>query len=653
LIPEKEIDDFLQGLHPSEIRAIAYARDSLSKGTAAFLIGAGFDIAVAPGSSGLIKLVTSLLKWKGIPPEWAQKWPAELAMMARYQCKSNDDFKHELEVLLTKKDSWGQSRIELCDEFESLFSKTNLIVTLNYSEVVDEAIRKSAERTNRIVEILDREDLPSFNVPNSLVPNKGDNRIFLIHLHGRCSKMSEPILDAWGYNIVNNSDPFYEAFLEQLFTERDVISFGVSWEDVPLRNAAALVRRTKGYVGRTHLAFRFIPESKNPPEHKDTLFTKIWANSMRAAYGLVPIETNETTQILLLKELSQPDKRPKLKVSSYEIKEIAAYLDSCGDYESPQQSEWLQRVGIEALSEKGITESEPNAIQYALSQVSRLILNMLKNDPKYFWVYHFYLYDLKEQGRELYFNIADAALRLDPSDIALADERLCLDFLIGAIEYGDPVKAENLSGVYPRLAANFQKRFSLAEQVWINVETNRNELAEKLLDLGWESIAGKVMLDDIKRLVDEANEDDSPDKIVEIQNTLERSEAVSRMAGATRRRIKADVLSAMWDPRPREGRHRILGALKRSELEGKLEPGLFSALFAGLVICHARSLKKELEDPRIAQILLDAAKESGFVTENTGSQRSKLSRKQAEYWQGLVPKEYIGILLKVAALLPG
>lgn len=640
----------LSGFHdlkPSHKRAIASARISIWLGNSAFLIGAGFDRALKEDCKGWTELVKNLAG-PNCAQDDARDWPTEMALLAQYRYERKEDFKKAVLNEISKKEDWTAADKRLQRALIALFQRSNLVVTLNYSLSIDEAVNIAAKKVGNVVEILDREDLPSFRFPDPMRVGEKNQKVYLVHLHGRCSATSQPILDAWGYNVVTNHDPYYVRFLENLFSERDVISFGVSWIDIPLRNSAALVRRTKTYAGRSHLAFRYVGSKCRPAKDSAQANSDAaWACAMRASYGVEPISVTDKSQLLLLKELSHPVTGVCSPYPITSLKGVADLLDDTGDFESLLQVKGLLNTRIGKIKSDRRTGRSRLAIADIIRALLEVLISELNSHRRDSWEYaarierhlrhHIYLYLPLEKDilrKRLWLKIA----RAKQDWIGALDDRTKFDFVIGAIELG--IGSHDYLDRFP-FSKVFSDRIRYAPEVWPSrisaerIDENENrELVTRLLDIGWESIAAKVVLDRVRPIV-KASKKLGPEVVTElIMESAERAEGLALLAGATRRRLKAEVILSMWDPQASQGRLRIRSALRRIETEGELEPGLYSSLFAGLIVSGARSyLKASLSVNTVVNELFQYAREMGF-------DERLLNSDQLIYWKDYAPIEY-------------
>lgn len=612
----------------------------LNKGDAAFILGAGVDILIAldfkdsdtdlpPNWTELICGLTPFQAMISSSPTGrtqmeriAETWPTEAASFARWwtgDINFSEELKKRLDAspkLLTSIRS-GLTEDKPTYQLCSLLVRSNLIVTPNYSDFIVEALRAFCKNSklNKAIVVLDREDLQSLPFPE----HDPEEIIFIVHLHGRCSDRSFPVLDAWGYNIVGQDDASYINFLRDLFTRRSVITIGTSWTDPPLRSAAAFVQRTKPYLSRRHLALYFLSDQKtfgNPvrqPAAND--LARAWVNVMRAAYGVNILFVDGTTQPQWFAHLNGGQNNDDVeqngairewltsvarKVSKVEhgqisvalLKQCADLFDCCGDYESPLQHEFLSILGAELLRAREGDNSDPRVrtktregARFMVDLLTKFVDSPLVNDVENWEIaarierhlrHHSYLYvlPLKNNPREAIWR--QLALGIpELSEWEALPSQLCFDFLVGEYELPD-VRGVHLSS-YEQNLEHLAERFKKGKLVWKKWQlpdasegesrwkersVDIQKLAEGLLELGWESAAAKVLCDRLHFLATVAsNSDLTPEDPVarEIVDQARQANSIARAAGCFRRQIKADSIGAMWNPDPLEGRVQLLG----------------------------------------------------------------------------------------------
>ena len=154
-------------------------------------------------------------------------------------------------------------------------------------------------------------------------------------------------------------------------------------------------------------------------------------------------------------------------------------------------------------------------MERATLHLTAAVLRALQEDPTASWEiaarierhlrHHLYLYAPnggRNQRSALWGALATAASKFSKSHWKALDERLRFDVLVGAIEIGP-----NGNSIKHKLLLNdfWSARLRLASEVWPTTAGLADELALKLLDIGWESLAAKVLGDELLELIRQAN----------------------------------------------------------------------------------------------------------------------------------------------------
>ncbi|MBF0347351.1 MAG: hypothetical protein HQL81_06760, partial [Magnetococcales bacterium] len=203
-------------------------------------------------------------------------------------------------------------------------------------------------------------------------------------------------------------------------------------------------------------------------------------------------------------------------------------------------------------------------------------------------------------------------------DIHIVDPKILFDFHVGRYEIFPDEPMYGLNTMHS-LSDIQNKRLELAPFVWSENGKkiiNRNDLSIELLDVGWEAISAKVVLDDLMDSV----KNNSRDKIIE---KADRSVSLARLAGTFRREIKAEVIKAMWSD-AQDGRILLLNCL-HSLHNRTIEPSLREGIVTGLLACF--SSKKYGKSDITAHL-----NECGVSDVNA------LSFSNLNYWAGFSPE---------------
>ena len=667
-------------------RTIGGLRYLLEKGQVAFYLGAGVDKLLVNDA----KRINNNLK---SPPGWLQMlqelyfydqplekihetfnleeeegrrwieffnyWPAEIATFVHWVQGSKKFYKQisnfENGSFKANINDEGTT-VSLCQ----LLSKSNIILTTNYTNYIAKSLRKIYPKKEYIV--LDREDLSGFIFPES-VPCEDIKTIYIIHIHGRYSSKSFPILDAWGYNIAQYDDNSYLDILESLFRSRHVITLGTSWFDIPLRNTAGYINRKYPYLGRLHLGFYY---REDFPKSLHGIDTKVaWSNTMNAIYGVNFIFVDDTTQKEAIQSLNEPLRTPQRPIK---LCEIADFLDSTGDYESPLQHSLLIQLG----HEENHTLGEYNAAKLGVKMIIRNLRSILDSDNVTDWEiavrierhlrHQIYLYpptasnpnNLRREIWEVLFN----NFKRNYERLIKLDEHLLFEFFTGVYEI-----ANESSEYIPCFKDNnLNKRIEIAKSIWeplpksegMNIEKLKKKIDSlecigmKLLKMGWESMSAKVFSDKafmiakgINTFFNESKNLNIDDNFVlsyiDVLNETKRSEEISKVTGYLRRRIKVDVLEAIWNKEPKTARNRLLAQLQlksQAISNMQIEPAMKNAIGIGLVVNQFRFEELQSDSKPVYETACNTLEEAGFPYPD-----DVLNEGNLNYWKEIIPKE--------------
>jgi SIR2-like protein len=631
----------------------------LASGEAAFLIGAGADMELAE-IAGWTQLLNSLIevtpKFRdlSLPNDFqaiSKDFPAELAYLIRWNM-GDQRFLTSLNESL-KPGFRVNSASSYVKALAELLSKSNLIVTTNYTGFLKQII----SLINRNVIIRDREELSTFNFPS---PGTVDEEIYLVHLHGRCSESSFPVLDAWGYNIAREDSQEYMGFLRKLFSERYVIIIGSSLQDVPLRDAAAFVKRKSLYSNRVHISFYCNRRHSKSSE----IALK---NAMRGALGIELIPVTQFTQAKALDLLRPLEKADYPEFPNFH--NIAEFLENTGDYDCELQHKWLQKQS-ETINAQGAIKR----IRIFLDHLHAALLAFLEKGSYQEWVTVARLEKHLRHQRFLYFGREDkgrkdlwvALVNHSVAEVALQreSERSQFDFLVAQYEL------DILSGMSPDAKETVQRhtnsfverlcsgsvakeRFRLAERVWSKemwelYEQNPDAsdalrpievLQDDLLVSGWESIAAKISGDKVASLakvaqkVQVAEKKESRQIVNRILDEAERTEGLARQAGSFWRNFKPSVLRACWTSNVLHARLDILGKIHAAK--SVANPMLLAALVAGLVVCELKLILRRTANKSINEIY----KHLTEILHESNLTEDYLQEALNGYWDQLVPAD--------------
>lgn len=630
------------GLSPAVLRSIGNIRASMNDKQVAFLLGAGFDKALNRKSPNWSKVILDIGGIKSNNGNQVyldaitDQWPTELALLYKYHHVSKDTFYKKLNKAVNIKNNKTEEA-----GFMKIFSSCNLFITFNYSNLLYDILQKNCKRTNRKLRVFDREYLKTLE--GEWFPKKDD--VYLIHLHGRCSDRSFPILDAWGYNIVSNEDLHYTRFLKDVFTSRDVISIGVSWRDVPLRNIAAKAQLERGYAAKSHIIIDHVEDDK----YKINLTSLIKRlntdrrNAMRLAYGVDSISCTKAQRQKLLSCVASGF--PQMQKLRDNFNAIADYFDSVGDFESPQQINFLASYALTAKQVDNGAEEETDRAKNVKNvadgarMLSCDIINKLSEDLitpvtaariERHLRHHLYLYLNSNKSLR---NCLWSSINKKTNTCRGFDERLRFDHAIGEFELKQEVDPKFEPG---KFSGVFSERFKHACKIW-DTKTSlscKEALAHKLLSSGWEMMAAKVLGDSLQQQVLKLSKKNSVCAVDrhKTMDLADRTATIARMSGAKRRWIKADIIAAMWDADPVEARQKLLSLHHSGNIDRALEPGTFDGLLVGILVVETnialnKNKGESVNKDVCSQLLLEI-----------GESFDSISKAQFNYWLKLSPK---------------
>lgn len=667
----------------SIIRTIGELRNLINEGRVAYYLGAGIDtqfskdanIDSPPNWTNLVKSLYFLGQEKKEYEKlfdatteegrnwisFLENWTSEIATSVRWKIgdrqfsakiKNFEDTNFSAEIN-------NNQTLQLC----KLLTKSNIIITTNYTKYIRKALEKF-DSTKEYIS-LNREDLEGFVFPEPISPDL-IKTIYIIHIHGQSSYESFPILDALGYNIAQFDDNNYTKILENIFLNRNVITIGSSWTDIPLRNVAGIINRKYPYLSRAHLGIYYLPKIPTPVLDSNPKIT--WMNSMNALYGvnIVCVDKEEQEKILieLNKSISFPNNHSNME-------EVAEFLDSTGDYESQYQHQWFLELG---RIDNNINDDEQSAVKNGVEIFSDAYNAFLHKDTSLNegdWIiagrierhlrHHIYLYppsgtNSKELRENIWNFLFDCYCKNNYSR-KIKDEQLHFDFLTGLYE----IRKKSDGFKLPLLKNDLlRKRLILSKDLWndlpnftgISDFTTELDGLEKLgidlLELGWESMAAKVLADKVSYMAkgychfESKGEWGSRNTPVfsrlDILSEAKRVGEIAKVTGCIRRRIKSDILFALWNEDPRISRNRLLAQLQsngNADSNMRLEAAMKNAIGIGLVFCHLRLAQQDINSKTN---IFDEAKESLFTAGFKRPEKA-LSKGNINYWGQFIPKE--------------
>jgi len=489
-----------------------------------------------------------------------------------------DDFAKELRIALPAMPGFELRASSLAAAISKLVEAgVRVIVSLNYTDDLAAAIK--LRLPSFTVRVIDRAELSAWPLGDLLDPPR--NQVHILKLHGSvppagAAAAPSVVLDRSSYDAALSAETPYRGILGRLFEDFTVLSVGVSWVDVPLRDAAAQARRRLPVARPMHYATR--PRSENG--------ARDWweERALTASYGLRPLyyaNHDEVPQILTsIAGLADPKSAPADNVP---LEKIAAWLDEVGDFESQQQSAWFADNWAK-VSNLVNDACEPTNLTpdrwFAAARAERHLRHFI-----WFWLGP---EERAAHRNSLWEAVAQAWGNLPPSEterlwqderIAAALEwdaqpsedmrdRVLLEFALGAYEiYGRDVQSQSAAapwlsrldgvrrGARPESIAAY--RINLATQVWATQPGTHLLTAAR--NACWESMEAKVALDIAqKKFLETSSSSLSPMSPTPrdwrgadrdpLWRECDHVRELSRVAGSNRREAGAIVLASFLAP---------------------------------------------------------------------------------------------------------
>jgi hypothetical protein len=592
-----------------------------------------------PGWTELLgKLSNDLVRHDHDPESFAEvafDWPMEVAEAVRLTL-GPDGFAANLYATLPPIPAPRLAASPLAAPVTELVrAGIGVIVSLNYTD--DLAVTLKLTLPPAIsVRVIDPAELSAWPLGQLLEPPPG--QLHVLKLHGSMPTMlgavSAPsiVLDRSSYDTAMAPDTPYREILGRLFEDFTVLSVGVSWADVPLRDAAAQARRRLPVARPMHYAVR--QRSGSGPRD--------WweERALTASYGLRPLyydDHHEVPDILTsIVSLAGPGGGP---APDDPLEEIAAWLDQVGDFESQLQSAWFAKhwLKVSNLVDRACEPSALNAHSWvAAARAERHLRHFI-----WFWL------DPKERKahrRAIWEKVAQAwdelprsetetmwqaeqiaaALEWDAQPSSGMRDRVLLEFALGAFEiYGKDAQTHRVAAPWIRRLNGVRKcarndsiaahRIILASRVWASAA--RGGYLEAARDACWESMEAKIALDLVQGKLLRATRSRSPTP----RNECDHVRQLSRVAGCNRREAGAIVLASFLAPADQAESDLIAAYRRVRDLSGgNPEPTAAWSVIIGLIAVFVdRSQEKSVEkliDPvgewlidRCGEIPIDAA----------------------------------------------
>jgi SIR2-like domain len=612
---------------------------------AVLLVGAGVDTAIA-GRKGWSELLrNAVLNPTGNAADHAidtayseafvvaaDRWPEEAAEALRISL-GEVGFEARITDVLNGPAAQGDSATT--DAIASLVKAgVRCILSLNYTDYLAEALRPLLPGLS--LQVVNRLEFSAWTTESLLSPPAG--HLTILKLHGSLSRApaganSGLILDRTSYAVAAAEGSLYRQVLERVFEDYTVVTVGISWRDVPLREAAARARMRRPVASRPHYAVR---EQRPDPR------AEWWEDRLlSSAYGVRSLPVSDFSQLpRLLQEVAAVGastnergqsfaKSDKTPAAHGDIAEVARWLERIGDYESPEQTRWFGMKGNARKLAKRILRDIDNgaitdeAVWFTYARVERHLRHAL-------W----FQLTWNEGGslrERVWSALAQAAEHLPPSsarsiwdrsgivttferggnDLERAlRHRTAFDFAVGSVEVSPSASAgrqrwqRRLRGLSNRRGNGIaQIRAALALEVWPSERSHdRPEgrlLQERLRSARygqWESLEAKVALDIAEVSVQSLARDTErasrrlPPRAWgaaerrEVLVQAAHAQGLGRVAGTLRREVGAVVLGAFASPVD-EAQSALVAAYRRSHEAGTdaIEASTIWAIVIGLI----------------------------------------------------------------------
>jgi hypothetical protein len=543
----------------------------------------------------------------------AAAWPMEAAEALRLTLGPGD-FAKELRITLPDVPGSDLRASSLAAAISKLVEAgVRLIVSLNYTDDLAKALKLRLPEL--AIRVIDRAELSAWPLGDLLDPPR--DQVHMLKLHGSVPSTGAAaapsiVLDRSSYDAALSAETPYRGILGRLFEDFTVLSVGVSWVDVPLRDAAAQARRRLPVARPMHYAAR--PRSGNG--------ARDWweERALTASYGLRPLyyaNHDEVPEILTsIAGLADPNSPPADNAS---LDEVAAWLDEVGDFESQQQSAWFAdnwpKVSDLVRDACEATTLTPDR-WFAAARAERHLRHFI-----WFW--------LGPKERTAYRNnlwetVAEAWGNLPPSEtgklwqderIAVAlewdahpsddmQDRVLLEFALGAYEiYGKDVHRKGPAALWlarlDRVRQHSRRnsiaahRINVASKVWATAPGIH--LLEAARNACWESMEAKIALDIAqKKFLDTAGSPSAPKSHTprdwrgadrdRLWRECDHVRELSRVAGSNRREAGAIVLASFLAPVDQAESDLIAAYRRVRELSGgKSEPTAAWSVIIGLI----------------------------------------------------------------------
>jgi SIR2-like domain len=655
---------------PRGLRSLAEAADALqavrvSRSKLAVIVGAGVDQSIAdrPAWTDLLGRLGNGLEVAGPCNESltkvARDWPMETAEALRLTL-GPDRFGTVLREALPPTGADEVERSPLARAIAKLVEQgASIIVSLNYTDDLVTALRARLQRSF-VVRVIDRSEMSAWPLGHLLTPELGE--VHVLKLHGSLpladtAVESDVVLDRSSYDAAVAADSPYGSVLSRLFEDFAVLSVGVSWTDVPLRDAAARARRQLPVARTMHYAAW---------QHSGDGARDWWQErALTASYGLRPLYYVDHGQVAdLLSSIVELVDSAEGPSPDAPLSDIADWLDRAGDYESRQQSTWFAahwRAASEAVKRACDPATLTSETWLAAARVERHLRHFL-----WFWLAP------REKAtirRQLWQGLADAWSILPSSEAALLwqDERIALaldwnteatcgspdrallDFALGVYE----VHGRDLS-IHPSAAewidrldcvcrhaphSITRRRIATASKVWTRDASL--DLVNAARDACWEGMEAKLALDiaenRLRSLAASLRYETPRDWPGRDRDALwlqsDHVRELSRVAGSNRREAGAVVLASFLAPIDRAEGDLIASYRRLRDLSGgQIEPTSAWAVIIGLIAVFADQARTVSDHELVSPLCTWLADKCGQIPISTAL-ASVVEQNYTRHWQ--------------------
>lgn len=223
---------------------------------------------------------------------------------------------------------------------------------LNYTDDVANALTVGLAHAGVKVRISHLSTLQAHTLREVLEPPDGVVNVVKVHgsVPGKVfNEATGIILDRSSYARATAEGALYRDLLRRVFEDFQVVTLGVSWTDVALREAAAQAALKRPTSSLRHIVVRLQESGAVAEWWRERMYASSYG-AMSIAYlshsefpGVVTqIGESSARDHDRRRENSAPsDGSADITPASDSMNDIADFLDGCGDFDSPLQSAWF------------------------------------------------------------------------------------------------------------------------------------------------------------------------------------------------------------------------------------------------------------------------------------------------------------------------